>query len=79
MRATDTPDTEREAWRPRQVTVALGGDGETEDGQARQRWREADAERRESPRPAAKRGSDLWSGECGEAKSARRQRRNKFI
>lgn len=40
MRATDTPDTEREAWRPRQVTVALGGDGETEDGQARQRWRE---------------------------------------
>ena len=37
--------------------------------------READAERRESPRPAAKRGSDLWSGECGEAKSARRQRR----
>ena len=36
--------------------------------------READAERRASPRPAAERGSDLGSRECGEAKSARRQR-----
>lgn len=36
--------------------------------------READAERRESPQPAAKRGSHLGSGECGEDKSASRQR-----
>ena len=61
MRATDTPDTEREAWRPRQVTVALGGDGETEDGQARQRWRERRM-RRGGRAPSRQRREALTSG-----------------